>query len=263
MCIWSENFGPKRYGNPSRTPTRNLPTSEGAEVVAPAQPGREASPRFSSPHEVNHELNDSIADGEALETPSAEPRPPGHRLHRETLCTLDRASTSGEATEVPAAPHPETHHRETLWVDNLPPQGEIVRENTDRVTLTLPDRPRRSPFDRYRHTAEEAPRPNPNRFLLQRMGISQAELDSRLEDEVDEILLAFRAERRLESLTAPEGLNRILTRDDAWTLFSATRVPTSGSLVGVYWWAVGLSTARFNFDLGWTPEEIALLDAYD
>lgn len=98
------------------------------------------------------------------------------------------------------------------------------------------------------------------------MGISEAELDNMVAAEVEEILRVDRAERRLARLStgpSPDAAQRVLTRDDALTLFTAIGVPTSGSLVGVYWWAVGLSIARFNFELGWSPEEIALLDSYD
>lgn len=165
-----------------------------------------------------------------------------------------RASTSRDGLE---SDEPQTS---TNPEDGLP---AVHREHTDRVTFSHQDRPSRTPFDRYRPTAEEAPRLNPNRFNLQRLGITEAELEHRVELEVDELLSTFQAERRLARLSSPEGLTRILTRDDCWTLFRATGSPTSGSLLGVYWWASGFGSTRFNFEIDWTPEQITLLDAYD
>lgn len=151
------------------------------------------------------------------------------------------------------------HRREepSHHVQQTPPadaeRSPLHREHPARVTLTLPDRPRKTPFDRYKATAEETPRPNPNRFALQRLGLSEEELDARVAAKVDELLRVCKAERRLDQLStgpSPLAAPRVLTKEDCLTLFNATGVPTSRSLVGAFWWAVDLSTARFNFDLG-------------
>jgi len=82
------------------------------------------------------------------------------------------------------------------------------------------------------------PRANPNRFALQRLGISTEELEARASAEVDELLLTMNAERRLENLAAgPSEMPRIMTKEDCRTLFEATGVPPPGALRGVYRWA--------------------------
>jgi hypothetical protein len=107
-----------------------------------------------------------------------------------------------------------------------------------RVTL-FPHRIRQgSPFDRYRKTPPAPPTAHPNRFALQRLGISEEELEARLSSEVDERLLQLEAERRLDILTASSSkFPRIMTREDCRTLFNATGIPPPGALGGIYRWA--------------------------
>lgn len=38
---------------------------------------------------------------------------------------------------------------------------------------------------------------------------------------------------------------------------------TSGSMLGMFKWAVDLGRARFNFEMNWDAESISILDAYD
>ena len=158
---------------------------------------------------------------------------------------------------------PSHHHigYHTLGQDEI----DAPREFPDRVTLTHPGRPTGSLLDRYKATAEEAPRPNPKCFILQRLGLTEAEFEKRVTEEVNDLLKESLLERRLAQIfdPSPQAVPRVLTREDCHTLFAATGIPTSGSLLGVYWWMVGLSTARFNFDMEWTPENIELLNAYD
>ena len=131
----------------------------------------------------------------------------------------------------------------------------------DRVTLEPPATHGQS--SRYRPTAAEAPRPNPNRFALARMGISEEELNRRVDLEVDEALCDMQAERRLARITSgvDPGLQRVLSKEDCLTLFRATGVPPPGPLWGVYRWAADLGVARFNFD--WDSEDFSVFDAYD
>ena len=115
---------------------------------------------------------------------------------------------------------PQPHHRVDHVVnlrplkctseDECPAPTEI---QTSHVTLTLPDRPKRSPLDKYKSTVEEAPLPNPNRFTLQRLGLSEAEFDAKVTAEVDELLRECKAERRWNQLavgSSPQA-PRVLT----------------------------------------------------
>ena len=95
----------------------------------------------------------------------------------------------------------------------------------------------RSPFDHYKQTAENAPQPDPHRFVLQRLGLTAEEFEDRVTREINETLREARAERNLDLLATPtsdthEPLSRILTKEDCMTLFRATGVPLSSALGG-------------------------------
>ena len=145
-----------------------------------------------------------------------------------------------------------------------PPLEKRISFQVDRVTLEPPRHRGGTPFDHYKAQVPEAPQPNPYRFLLPKLNLTEEELNSRVDREVDTLLRDLRNERQLARLsTGDDSLQRILTKEDCLTLFRATGVPQSGSLWGVYRWAADLGIARFNFDMELTPENIALLDAYD
>ena len=55
---------------------------------------------------------------------------------------------------------------------------------------------------------------------------------------------------------------RIISKDECYRMLS-DKVLTSGSMLGMYKWAANLGTARYNFEMEWTPENISLLNAYD
>ena len=99
--------------------------------------------------------------------------------------------------------------------------------------------------------------------MHQRLGISAAELDERVEQEVEEFMREITTERMMDRLTAPEGLQRILTKEDCLTLFRATGVPASGPLWGVWRWAANLGEARFNFEEPADVGDYSFLNAYD
>jgi hypothetical protein len=109
--------------------------------------------------------------------------------------------------------------------------GLSVQRFPDRVTLMPP---------RWGRYAYPPFRPTHN--------LSPEDFDVQVRREVDDLLLQFRAERRLEQLFPESPLQRILTQDDALALFRVTGIPTSGSLYGVYLWAVGWNRARYNFE---------------
>lgn len=117
-------------------------------------------------------------------------------------------------------------------------------------------------LNRYRGVIPEDPPPNPNRFALQRLGISPETLDARVNAEVDELLCGFRAERQLDRITSNSSVEmpHIMTKEDCLTLFRATGIPPT--MLEVYEWAADLRISRFNFereDYG----DYSFLDAYD
>lgn len=134
-----------------------------------------------------------------------------------------------------------------------------------RTTLTNPTTRRSFPFARYYPTAPEAPRPNPNRFALAHLGISEETLDAKATREVDEILCYMKAERQLARITPGPSVDipQPLSKEDCLTLFRATGVPPLGSLWGVYKWATDLGMARFNFDVEVEGDDYSFLNAYD
>lgn len=117
-----------------------------------------------------------------------------------------------------------------------PPSLEPI--GPSRVTL-MPRRSHQvSPFDHYRNVPPAPPIANPNRFALQRIGISEEELEARVRAEVDDLLTQMCAERRLENLTAGSSeFPRIMTKEDCRNWFNATGIPPPGALWGVYRWA--------------------------
>lgn len=120
----------------------------------------------------------------------------------------------------------------------------------------------RTPLDRYKTTAEPPPGLDPYRFALQRLGLSKEALEERVASEVDDMLREGAALRRLAKLSTA-NTPRPLSKEDCLTLLCATCVPPPGPLHGVYQWAANLGTARYNFGMDLTTENINLLDAYD
>ena len=117
-----------------------------------------------------------------------------------------------------------------------------TRIGPDRVTFWNPSLPQGgTPFIRYYATVPERPRPNPNRFAMARLGISEEELAARVASEIDEELRVIDAERRLARITDVD-FPRLLSKEDCLVLFEAG-VPTSGSLLGVYNWAADIDTS--------------------
>jgi hypothetical protein len=125
-----------------------------------------------------------------------------------------------------------------------------------------------NPLERYkaRHkaSAAEDPRPKFHEKRLQRLGLTEKEFDDAVTSEINERIRQARAESALERIeNAAPTVPRILSKEDCMTLFHATGVPTSGSLLGVYWWAADLFQTRLNFDIDFSPEQIEWLNAYD
>jgi hypothetical protein len=125
----------------------------------------------------------------------------------------------------------------------------------------------RTPFDHYKATAAPAPQPNPYRFLLRRLGITEQEFDDNLTMEVNERIRQARADSALEAIfpstSNAEPLERILTKDDCMHLFHATGVPPGGPFWGIFRWAADLGHARYNFVRELEDHELHFLDEYD
>ena len=107
---------------------------------------------------------------------------------------------------------------------------------------------RSSAFPRYGPTAEEAPTPNPNRFALARLGITEEMLVARIDAEVDEALRSGREERLARE--TPAEIPRPLSKEDCLAIFRQTGVPSpaSGATWSIWRWAANLDEARFNFE---------------
>lgn len=86
--------------------------------------------------------------------------------------------------------------------------------------------------------------------------------EAQVTKEVEDLLLAMRAERQLNRLSTNPQLQRILTKEDCMTLFRATGVPPPSALWGVYRWAADLGWAHANFELD-DSGNYDFLDAYD
>lgn len=91
-----------------------------------------------------------------------------------------RQLPDAQAAESPAIPPPPDQQAHT------PSAATLIVPYPDRVTLTPPTLRSHSPFARYYPTAPEAPRLNPNRFALARLGISEETLARRAAQEASE-----------------------------------------------------------------------------
>ena len=137
----------------------------------------------------------------------------------------------------------------------------------DRVTLCPPSLLPHSLLDNYKATAAPAPVPNPYRFHLKRLGITETEFETRIATEVEETLLDLANKRRLDRLFADEIMITHplvpLTKADCLRYFDRVGLPSTGALFGVYLWATDRDVARFNFDFNFDTDDISILDAYD
>ena len=154
-----------------------------------------------------------------------------------------------------------------------------VLEDDEGLQVVLPDRPSfihfapayGSLFDRYRGIPVAAPRPPPFRSVHARLGLSEEAFDALLKAEIDDILLTSAENRRClkeaecVSTATLEQIPplRVLSKDDCLRIFQKQGHPTSGSLLGVWWWAADLFRTRFNFEFDFAKDDLSILDAYD
>ena len=160
------------------------------------------------------------------------------------------------------------HHDQDPVQPSVNVEASTSHQPCDRVTFTHPsDLPlRHSPFQSYFSSVTNLPRPNPNRFALRRMGLTEAQLQVNADRDAVELLREVSTEQRLARIFSSEPTDppRILTREDCMQFFFDTGVPTSsGALLGAYRWAAGLGEARFNFELPPDTTDFSFMDAYD
>ena len=114
-----------------------------------------------------------------------------------------------------------------------------------RTTLTHPYWNQRMPFDKYKGIPPPPPQPNPYRFIHRKLGISEAEFDARIEQDIEDMFLEIENERRqalLESLPCGSALSKA----DCRKLFP--RPPAPRSLRGIYYWAHDIDPPDRNAD---------------
>ena len=110
---------------------------------------------------------------------------------------LSRSVTSDDHTHpgLPNLPHrfilQPTQASKAIWLradegapSHLEDECALDPAFPARVTLCSRAGPSRTPFDKYKASAEEAPRPNPKRFVLRKLGLSEEEFDARTAKDV-------------------------------------------------------------------------------
>lgn len=137
----------------------------------------------------------------------------------------------------------------------------------DRVTFSLPNLTKRTPFDRYRQRSradatDPSPSLDPYRFTYQKLGVTAEEFQRRVEEEVDDLLTEIDTNRR-EALLETLPFERPISKDDFLRRFNPNDQPPSGSNIGNYMWAADLGRCRLNFDFDFTTDDISILNAYD
>lgn len=201
----------------------------------------------------DQEIDDLLREIDKIRLQDPTPDPGEHHQTQESLSPCRDLNVPLIVRQPTPAPPltPAAGHFSRYDLRNLSPDNPFLitdhlgttRIGPDRVTFCLPSPPSGGPpLPRYYATVQERPRPNPNRFALARLGISEAELEARVAREVDEELRVLCAETRWERITSVD-FPRVLTKEDCLVLFEATGVPTSGSLVGVYQWASNIETS--------------------
>ena len=130
----------------------------------------------------------------------------------------------------------------------------------DRVTFTVPFRCLGSPLDRYKASASKALEPDPYRFVQAKLGLSAAEFDQRVTNDIDKLLTEIEHNIRQE-LLEQMSFERVLSKEDCFRMLSRQQ-HTTGSMLGMYLWAADLGTAHYNFDFDWERDDINILNAY-
>ena len=198
------------------------------------------------------------------------PSPPPFRTNvspaHDERVTLSFPSESNRIRSTFRDPH------EHLLQDQFPQVDEDLQ-------VVLPDRPSlchfapaiASPFSRYLGLPVVQPRPPPFRPVHERLGLSEEAFEALLKEEIDEVLMASEEYRRSMEVSEddlPSGSVQmpplqVLSKEDCLKIFRTQGYPSSGSLLGVYWWAADLYWTRFNFEFDFARDDLSILNAYD
>lgn len=198
------------------------------------------------------------------------PSPPPFRTNaspaHDELVKLSFPSESNRIRSAFRDPH------EQLLQDEFPQVDEDLQ-------VVLPDRPSlcyfapaiASPFSRYLGLPAVQPRPPPFRPMHERLGFSEEAFEALLKEDIDEVLMASEEYRRGVDVSEddlPSGLMQlpplqVLSKEDCLRIFRTQGYPTSGSLLGVYWWAADLYWTRFNIEFDFARDDLSILNAYD
>jgi len=147
---------------------------------------------------------------------------------------------------------------------HVPPETEELSRFPARITLAPPAPTQRTPFDHYKAGPSPAPRDDPYRFIHRKLGISTQTFEERINQEVEELLQELEEERTSSKKSTQQEAGpseHVLSEDECyWTL--RDKELTSGSMLGMYKWAVGLDRAKWNFEPKWDWESLSLLDVY-
>ena len=123
------------------------------------------------------------------------------------------------------------------------PQGDIV------TFINLTQRSQRTPFDMYRNRGsappQHQPQPNPYRFTLRSLGLTEQEFEDKIEQEIEELFQEIETERR-QTLLENIPMGCALTKADCRNLFRGN--PPSGSLLGVF-------NCAYDIDIVYHSEE--------
>lgn len=112
-------------------------------------------------------------------------------------------------------------------------RGTGTNKHSERVTFTLPARPKRTPFNHYRGKASTTPALDPYRFTHQKLGLTATEFETAITDDIDALLQEIETTRRQELLdTLP--FEKPIPKEECLGWFRTTGPPTTGSLLGIY-----------------------------
>jgi hypothetical protein len=162
--------------------------------------------------------------------------------------------------------------------DRILSQAQSPQEEED-FQVILPDRPtffhftpaKRSPFMRYSKAPIPEERPPPFRPIHVRLGISEKEFEEGLKEEIDSVLVPLAESRRRAKESGSEAPPppqptpslQVMTKEDALRFFRQREFPTTGPLLGVWWWAADLGWSRFDYESDVDWNDLSFLNAYD
>jgi hypothetical protein len=124
---------------------------------------------------------------------------------------------------------------------------------------------------RYSKAPIPEERPPPFRPIHVRLGISEKEFEEGLKEEIDSVLVPLAESRRRAKESGSEAPPppqptpslQVMTKEDALRFFRQREFPTTGPLLGVWWWAADLGWSRFDYESDVDWNDLSFLNAYD